>query len=88
MQPGWHAIVKTSQNIAEHFAACKDYHAGCHKWSQAGECSRNAWMLENCRQSCRSCMDENELRRRCRVTIRRHPFELQRFQNDIDYEFN
>lgn len=33
-----------------------------------GECNKNSWMLENCRQSCNSCLNEYELRQMCRNT--------------------
>uniref|UniRef100_A0A0M3HL59 ShKT domain-containing protein n=1 Tax=Ascaris lumbricoides TaxID=6252 RepID=A0A0M3HL59_ASCLU len=51
--------------------ACNDYHASCRAWAAAGECARNSWMLENCRMSCRSCMDQWELRERCRINTPR-----------------
>ncbi|ELU08301.1 hypothetical protein CAPTEDRAFT_185959, partial [Capitella teleta] len=35
---------------------CSDGHANCAYWTSIGECSRNpAWMLENCKKSCRQC---------------------------------
>ncbi|VDN51144.1 unnamed protein product [Dracunculus medinensis] len=49
------------------YGTCDDYHRSCRQWAARGECNRNAWMLENCRRSCRSCMDEWELRIRCRI---------------------
>ncbi|EJW77027.1 hypothetical protein WUBG_12064 [Wuchereria bancrofti] len=46
---------------------CNDYHRSCPDWAARGECSINAWMLENCRRSCRSCLDQWQLRQRCRI---------------------
>lgn len=50
-----------------YYGTCNDYHTNCRAWAARGECSRNAWMLENCRTSCRSCMNQFELHNRCRI---------------------
>lgn len=49
------------------YLACYDYHPNCRQWASRGECMVNAWMLENCRASCRSCLDQWQLRLRCRI---------------------
>lgn len=51
------------------FSACNDYHRSCPEWASRGECNMNTWMLENCRRSCRSCLDQWQLRQRCRVNL-------------------
>lgn len=38
-----------------------------------GECDKNTWMLENCRQSCHSCYSNRELSQVCRVYKGRRP---------------
>ncbi|KHN76800.1 Putative tyrosinase-like protein tyr-3 [Toxocara canis] len=73
------------------YGTCNDYHTSCRAWAAAGECTRNSWMLENCRTSCRSCLDQWELRERCRIsTIRR--WDPQRFdrgnQQQYDYDYD
>ncbi|VDN27888.1 unnamed protein product [Cylicostephanus goldi] len=40
-----------------YYGECSDYHRDCYKWSRGGQCTRNKWMLENCRRSCNSCID-------------------------------
>uniref|UniRef100_A0A915Q5D0 receptor protein-tyrosine kinase n=1 Tax=Setaria digitata TaxID=48799 RepID=A0A915Q5D0_9BILA len=49
------------------YGTCNDYHRNCPTWAAHGECDTNAWMLENCRRSCRSCLDQWQLRHRCRI---------------------
>ncbi|KAI3413414.1 hypothetical protein GPALN_010908 [Globodera pallida] len=48
------------------FGSCSDYHPECRQWAIRGECRRNAWMLENCKRSCESCVSFRELRQICR----------------------
>ncbi|KAI3413411.1 hypothetical protein GPALN_010905 [Globodera pallida] len=49
------------------FGGCADYHQRCRHWAKSGECVRNAWMLENCRWSCGTCVGFWELRQLCRM---------------------
>uniref|UniRef100_A0A8R1TKT0 ShKT domain-containing protein n=1 Tax=Onchocerca volvulus TaxID=6282 RepID=A0A8R1TKT0_ONCVO len=49
------------------YGTCNDYHRNCRTWAEHGECDTNAWMLENCRRSCDSCLDQWQLRQRCRT---------------------
>uniref|UniRef100_A0A183C149 ShKT domain-containing protein n=1 Tax=Globodera pallida TaxID=36090 RepID=A0A183C149_GLOPA len=49
------------------FGGCADYHQRCRHWAKSGECGRNAWMLENCRWSCGTCVGFWELRQLCRM---------------------
>uniref|UniRef100_A0A0M3IBJ1 Tyrosinase_Cu-bd domain-containing protein n=2 Tax=Ascaris TaxID=6251 RepID=A0A0M3IBJ1_ASCLU len=72
--------------IDYNYGTCNDYHASCRAWAAAGECARNSWMLENCRMSCRSCMDQWELRERCRINTPRR-WELN-FGVDNPHQFD
>ena len=46
---------------------CVDMDKRCKKWAVDGECTKNkAWMIKNCRLSCRSCAGE----RNCKVLSR------------------
>uniref|UniRef100_A0A914C9X5 ShKT domain-containing protein n=1 Tax=Acrobeloides nanus TaxID=290746 RepID=A0A914C9X5_9BILA len=47
------------------YGTCADYHLSCRQWAVIGECQKNPWMLENCRTSCRTCLNANQLRQRC-----------------------
>uniref|UniRef100_A0A183C0M7 ShKT domain-containing protein n=1 Tax=Globodera pallida TaxID=36090 RepID=A0A183C0M7_GLOPA len=49
------------------FGGCADYSQRCRYWANSGECGRNAWMLENCRWSCGTCVGFWELRQLCRM---------------------
>ncbi|VDK68512.1 unnamed protein product [Litomosoides sigmodontis] len=51
------------------YGTCNDYHRSCPEWASRGECNVNAWMLENCRRSCRSCLDQWQLRQRCHSNL-------------------
>ncbi|VDM95248.1 unnamed protein product [Thelazia callipaeda] len=65
------------------YGTCNDYHRSCPIWAMQGECQRNAWMLENCRRSCRSCFDQLQLRMRCRSS-----FSMIRFvPSNFDYYY-
>ncbi|VDK59915.1 unnamed protein product [Anisakis simplex] len=44
---------------------CDDYHPRCPEWKNIGECTKNSWMLENCRKSCDSCYEAEELLKVC-----------------------
>ncbi|KAE9546288.1 hypothetical protein FO519_010500, partial [Halicephalobus sp. NKZ332] len=45
--------------------SCDDYHKDCTPWAQRGECKRNPWMLQNCKLSCKTCLNKVELRKMC-----------------------
>ncbi|PAV75548.1 hypothetical protein WR25_22366 [Diploscapter pachys] len=47
------------------FGLCVDYHKHCKSWAELGECKRNPWMLENCRDSCKSCYSTAHLAEIC-----------------------
>ncbi|CAJ0593870.1 unnamed protein product [Cylicocyclus nassatus] len=56
------------------YGECEDYHRDCYKWSRGGQCTKNKWMLENCRRSCNSCIDPSMLPQRCAQRFSRSPF--------------
>ncbi|GMS92989.1 hypothetical protein PENTCL1PPCAC_15164, partial [Pristionchus entomophagus] len=47
------------------YGGCNDYHPSCANWARTGECQKNPWMMENCRTSCRSCKNAQQLRGQC-----------------------
>ncbi|CAD5228755.1 unnamed protein product [Bursaphelenchus xylophilus] len=47
------------------YGDCADYNSQCAEWSKRGECDKNPWMLENCRQSCGTCLTFKQLKQTC-----------------------
>uniref|UniRef100_A0A914L5V6 ShKT domain-containing protein n=1 Tax=Meloidogyne incognita TaxID=6306 RepID=A0A914L5V6_MELIC len=47
---------------------CYDYHNQCREWASKGECKKNNWMLENCKSSCNSCFDLDQLKQALMLT--------------------
>nr|AVA09670.1 putative effector protein [Heterodera avenae] len=68
------------------FGGCADYHQRCRLWANSGQCQRNAWMLENCRWSCGTCVSFWELRQLCRMGNARLKRETVEGMPAIDFD--
>ncbi|CAA95805.2 Putative tyrosinase-like protein tyr-3 [Caenorhabditis elegans] len=56
------------------YGPCADYHYDCAAWARRGECLKNKWMPENCRRSCNTCVNQQQLAARCATRIVRSAF--------------